>query len=74
MLDNLLIAITHHKIKTKLSQAKIGLQAGIIESRLCNIVKGKVEATPKERKALSRVLKVDEAILFAENEKLAVSR
>lgn len=68
MLQNLRLEIWKHTDQTGESQGKIGLKAGIVESRLSLIIRGRVEPAPEERKALAQVLDVDEAILFDERE------
>ena len=64
MLQNLRLEIWKHTGKTGESQGKIGLKAGIVESRLSLIIRGRVESTKEERKALAQVLGVSEKILF----------
>lgn len=66
MLENLYLALAKHHKKTKETRGKVGLRAGITESRLSMIVHGKADATPKERKALSKALDVNEGYLFAQ--------
>ena len=64
MLEELYLTIMKHKRMTGLSQARIAMQAGIIETRMCNILKGKVSIMDAEKKSLSKVLGVDQAELF----------
>jgi len=64
MRENLYLEIGKHREKNDISQGQIGLKAGITESRLSLIVRGRVEPTKKERRALAQVLGIDEKILF----------
>lgn len=73
MLDNLYLAIAKHKEKTGKKQGKIGLEAGITETRLSMIIYQRVEATSEERTGLSRVLDIAEEVLFDESEQLTAS-
>jgi len=65
MLENLILTIYRHKSSTGEGQGKIGIRAGIVETRLSAIVHGRITPTPDERAALSKVLGVPEDTLFA---------
>ena len=67
MLENLYLTLARHYKNTKETRGKVGIRAGITESRLSTIVHGKSEATAEERAALARVLGIDEAYLFAQD-------
>jgi hypothetical protein len=67
MRENLFLAIAKHKERTKEMQGDMGLRAGIKESRLCHIIKGRLEPTPEERASLARILGVPEDVLFEDN-------
>ncbi len=65
MLENLRLAIWKRTTRTGETQGKIGLKAQIVETRLSLMIRGKVEPTKEERKALSAVLGIPEKDLFA---------
>ena len=64
MRERLYLAIGRHKELTGKSQGQIGIEAGLVESRLCYIVKGKKDPTLSEKKKLAKILGVPEEILF----------
>lgn len=53
MNENLHLAIFRKRGRDGIMQRQIATQAGINEMKLCNIVYGRVQATPEERTALS---------------------
>lgn len=73
MRENLYLVIGRHREQTGKTQGQIGLEAGITESRLCYIVKGKREPTAKETEGLARVLGVSEDILFGDDRKAPIA-
>lgn len=73
MRENLYLAIARHREKTGERQGQIGLKCGILESRLCHIVHGRIEPKPEEQAALSRVLGVPEDVLFGDSLKLPIA-
>ncbi len=66
MLKKLKIVIFEHKVTHKKIQAVIGVKAGIIETRLSQIIHGKKQPTAQERRDLAQVLETDESLLFSE--------
>jgi len=73
MRESLYLAIGKYKENTGKSQGQIGLEAGMVESRLCYIVKGKRDPTPIEKKKLALILGVSEKILFEDNENIPIT-
>lgn len=49
-----------------LTQRAVARRARIDETRFSRILSGQLESTPRERKAIARVLQRDEATLFPE--------
>jgi transcriptional regulator with XRE-family HTH domain len=56
--------LKQHIFKSGSPQWKVGAKAGISETRLSAIVRGKVNPTEKERAALSGTLGVEQSVLF----------
>jgi hypothetical protein len=73
MRENLYLAIGRHKEKTGKTQGEIGLEAGMVESRLCYIVRGKIDPTQTEKEGLARVLGMQEEILFGDSKKIPIA-
>jgi transcriptional regulator with XRE-family HTH domain len=70
MRESLYLAIGKYKEKTGKTQGKIGLEVGMVESRLCYIVRGKRDPTPTEMKKLALILGVPEEILFEDSKNI----
>jgi hypothetical protein len=68
--------LKQHIFKSGNPQWKVGIDAGIAETRLSAIVRGRLQPTEKEMSALSQTLGVELAVLFPDEcqERLAVSR
>lgn len=69
--------LKQHIFRSGKQQWKIGVEAGISETRISAIVRGKIQPTNEEKAALSRTLRVEQAVLFdecQEPERLAAAR
>jgi len=58
--------LKQHIFKSGKQQWKVGVEAGISETRLSAIVRGRVQPTEEEKTALSLALGVERVVLFPE--------
>lgn len=60
--------IREFREKAGLSQVELARRSKIASTNISSIERGRLEAWPKAKKAISRALKVSESELFPENE------